>query len=106
PVAGGLDPQRGTQVVCRFAVLIGGEATVPLEKTEPLAFLHPEKTELQFAAVVRNRTPDPFAAAHPDRQTVGVVHFGAEIVEATSRILAEPEHARHRGEAESFDRFA
>ena len=56
-----------------------------------------------FAGVIGKRPPDPLAAAHADGQAVGIMHLRAEVVEAAARVLAEPEHAGHRGDAEAFD---
>ena len=47
-----------------------------------------------------------FAVVHVHQQAVAVVDFRAVIIELAFRVLAEPEHAGQRRQADGLDRLA
>ncbi len=77
------------------------EIPVPLHEAEAFELTHGERRGERLARV-DERTPDPLAVAGRDHESVGVVHFGAE-VRAMGLILTERIHAREGRDAERGD---
>jgi hypothetical protein len=81
------------------------EVAVALQQAEAARVAVHEHVEAQVARV-QQRPPDPFAAAGPQRQAVGVVDFRAPVPGHAAVVLAHLVHAGARGDAEPLDRLA
>ncbi len=105
PFADRLDPQAGTLVVPADNVLIVLKVVVKLQQAETARVLILIGIVLQLLRVIQ-RTGDPFAAAGPHRQAIGIMDLWMVGVAHAALVGAAAEHAGHRRNAELADLFA
>ena len=83
PVADRLDPGARAALVARLQILVGAEIALALHQAEAARIVVDEGADLKVGRVVE-RAPELLAAPVLDRKAVGVVHLGAEIVDAAA----------------------
>ena len=81
------------------------EVAVALEQAETARVVVGEHVEAQVFGIAQ-RPPDPFAAAGPHRQAVGVVDLRAPVPVHAAVVLADLVHAGARAQAEALDGLA
>ena len=92
-------------LVARFEILVGAEIALALHQAEAARIVVDEGADLEVGRIVE-RAPDLLAAAVLDREAVGIVHLGAEIVDAAAIVGAEEIHAGERREPDLLDLHA
>src|SRR5690349_7857288 len=105
PVADRLHEGARAAFVAGFEVLISAKVTLALHEPKPARIVVDEGADLEIGGIVE-RAPDLLALPVLDRETVAVVHFRAEVVDAAAVVRAEEVHAGKRGEPDLLDLHA
>ena len=102
PLAFGLDPVGGAQLVVEVEILVMLEDAVALHQAEAARIAVDEGGDGGLDRVAQ-RAPDPLAGAGVHQQPVGIVQFAAVVVEEAAVVLAGEEHRGEGGEAKLGD---